>query len=136
MGTFFKQDGYIWNDVDVQRMPSWTSAGVAPEAVIAVAGQAGSERSMDKRWKQLGDILVNYSTAVKPGERVMIIWSTGDAAARARRLRSRSQGRRLSPSAVLSRRCALLRYGNVNQISWGRNRSVWHGMGRRLHRPA
>ncbi len=27
---------------------------------------------MDKRWKQLGEILVNYSTAVKPGERVMI----------------------------------------------------------------
>lgn len=27
---------------------------------------------MDKRWKQLGEILVNYSTAVQPGERVMI----------------------------------------------------------------
>ena len=27
---------------------------------------------MDKRWKQLGDILVNYSTKVKPGEKVMI----------------------------------------------------------------
>lgn len=27
---------------------------------------------MDKRWKQLGDILVNYSAAVQPGERVMI----------------------------------------------------------------
>jgi aminopeptidase len=27
---------------------------------------------MDKRWYQLGEILVNYSTAVKPGERVMI----------------------------------------------------------------
>ncbi len=28
--------------------------------------------SSDKRWKQLGDLLVNYSTEVKPGERVMI----------------------------------------------------------------
>jgi aminopeptidase len=27
---------------------------------------------MDKRWIQLGDLLVNYSTAVKPGEKVMI----------------------------------------------------------------
>ncbi|UCF90443.1 MAG: aminopeptidase [Desulfobacterales bacterium] len=27
---------------------------------------------MDKRWKQLGDLLVNYSTEVKPGEKVMI----------------------------------------------------------------
>ena len=27
---------------------------------------------MDKRWKQLGDLLVNYSLAVKPGEKVMI----------------------------------------------------------------
>jgi aminopeptidase len=28
--------------------------------------------SSDKRWKQLGDLLVNYSAEVKPGERVMI----------------------------------------------------------------
>jgi len=28
--------------------------------------------STDKRWKQLGDLLVNYSTEVKPGEQVMI----------------------------------------------------------------
>lgn len=27
---------------------------------------------MDKRWKQLGDLLVNYSAEVQPGERVMI----------------------------------------------------------------
>ena len=27
---------------------------------------------MDKRWKQLGDLLVNYSLAVKPGQKVMI----------------------------------------------------------------
>lgn len=27
---------------------------------------------MDKRWEQLGDLLVNYSLAVKPGEKVMI----------------------------------------------------------------
>jgi aminopeptidase len=27
---------------------------------------------MDKRWKELGDLLVNYSTEVQPGEKVMI----------------------------------------------------------------
>ena len=27
---------------------------------------------MDRRWGQLADILVNYSTGVQPGERVMI----------------------------------------------------------------
>ena len=27
---------------------------------------------MDKRWQQLGDVLVNYSLAVKPGQKVMI----------------------------------------------------------------
>lgn len=27
---------------------------------------------MDKRWKQLGELLVSYSTAVRPGERIMI----------------------------------------------------------------
>ena len=27
---------------------------------------------MDKRWKQLGDLLVNYSLEIKPGEKVMI----------------------------------------------------------------
>ena len=30
---------------------------------------------MDQRWRQLADILVNYSTAVQPGERVMIAFS-------------------------------------------------------------
>jgi aminopeptidase len=29
-------------------------------------------RALDKRWKQLGDLLVNYSADVKPGEKVMI----------------------------------------------------------------
>jgi len=29
---------------------------------------------MDKRWEQLGDLLVNYSMAVKPGEKVMIAY--------------------------------------------------------------
>jgi aminopeptidase len=27
---------------------------------------------MDKRWKELGSLLVNYSTAVKSGERMMV----------------------------------------------------------------
>ncbi len=60
---------------------------------------------MDKRWKQLGDILVNYSTAITAGRKRHDRYGrTGDAAARARRLRSRSQGRRPQVQ-FLSRRC-------------------------------
>lgn len=33
---------------------------------------------MDKRWKRLGELLVQYSTAVQPGERVMIAMSELD----------------------------------------------------------
>ena len=32
----------------------------------------GGKRSVDKRWKKLGDLLVNYSMAIKPGEKVLI----------------------------------------------------------------
>lgn len=34
---------------------------------------------MDKRWKQLGDLLVNYSKKVQPGEKVMIAMKEVDA---------------------------------------------------------
>jgi aminopeptidase len=34
---------------------------------------------MDQRWRQLGDLLVNYSVAVKPGERVMIAMGEREA---------------------------------------------------------
>ncbi|MFB3922913.1 MAG: aminopeptidase [Terriglobia bacterium] len=37
--------------------------------------KGGTVISIDPRWKQLGDLLVNYSAAVKPGERVMIAMS-------------------------------------------------------------
>jgi aminopeptidase len=30
------------------------------------------QQALDKRWKQLGDLLVNYSLGIKPGEKVMI----------------------------------------------------------------
>ena len=33
---------------------------------------------MDQRWKRLGDLMVNYSTAVQPNERVMIAMSERD----------------------------------------------------------
>lgn len=76
---------------------------------------------MDKRWKQLGDILVNYSTAVKPGERVMIamvepetlplVHGVYEAAVKAG---AYPQVQFLSETL----RQTLLRYGNVNQISW------------------
>jgi aminopeptidase len=76
---------------------------------------------MDKRWKQLADILVNYSTAVKPGERVMIAMSelttyplvqaVYEAVIRAGAF---PQVQFLSETL----RHSLLRYGNTEQLAW------------------
>ncbi|HPV06238.1 MAG TPA: aminopeptidase [Aggregatilineales bacterium] len=76
---------------------------------------------MDKRWKQLGEVLVNYSTAVKPGERVMIamvepetyplVQATYEAAVKAG---AYPQVQFLSERL----RHSLLKYGNDDQLSW------------------
>lgn len=76
---------------------------------------------MDRRWKQLGELLVSYSTAVKPGERVMIamvepetlplVQSVYEAAIKAG---AYPQVQFLSETL----RHALLRYGNSDQINW------------------
>ena len=76
---------------------------------------------MDKRWKQLGEVLVNYSTAVKPGERVMIamvepetlplVHGVYEAAVKAG---AYPQVQFLSETL----RHTLLRYGSGDQIGW------------------
>jgi len=76
---------------------------------------------MDKRWKQLGEVLINYSTAVKPGERVMIamiepetyplVQGVYEAAIKAGAF---PQVQFLSETL----RRALLTYGNDAQIDW------------------
>jgi aminopeptidase len=76
---------------------------------------------MDKRWKQLGEILVNYSAAVQPGERVLIamvepetlplVHGVYEAAVKAG---AYAQVQFLSE--VL--RHKLLKYGSADQIAW------------------
>ena len=75
----------------------------------------------DKRWKQFGDVLVNYCTEVKPGEKVMIAmhepetWSlalaTYEAAVKAGGLPQ------IQMKSEYLRR-AFMKYGNVEQFSW------------------
>jgi aminopeptidase len=76
---------------------------------------------MDQRWKQLGDLLVNYSARVQPGEKVMIamkeveswplVLAIYEAAVKAKAF---VQVQMLSDE--LSH--ALLRYGSPEQIGW------------------
>lgn len=76
---------------------------------------------MDKRWKQLGEILVNYSTEIKPGERLMIamiepetyplVQAVYEAAIKAG---AYPQVQFLSETL----RHAVLKYGDSNQWNW------------------
>ncbi len=76
---------------------------------------------MDKRWRTLGDILINYSTKVQPGERVMIamvepdtyplVLAVYEAAVKAGAF---PQVQFLSETL----RHAVMRHGNQEQISW------------------
>ncbi len=77
--------------------------------------------STDKRWQQLGDLMVNYSAEVKPGERVMIamleletyplVKAVYEAAVKAG---AYPQVQFLSETL----RHALLKYGNEAQLGW------------------
>ena len=77
--------------------------------------------STDKRWKQLGDLLVNYSTEVKPGERVMIAMVEQEAYPLVQAVYEAvimaggyPQVQFLSETL----RHALLKYGSEEQLSW------------------
>jgi len=76
---------------------------------------------MDKRWQQLGDLLVNYSTRVQPGERVMIAfieletYPLVEAVYRAC-IRAGAFPQVQYLSETLNRQ--LLKYGSIEQISW------------------
>ena len=76
---------------------------------------------MDKRWQQLGDLLVNYATAVRPGERVMIAMGeveslplTEAVYAAAVRAGAYPQVQFLSETL----RHALLKHGDEEQLRW------------------
>lgn len=76
---------------------------------------------MDKRWKQLGEILVNYSTRVRPGEKVMIAmieietWPLAHAVYEAA-VKAGAYPQIQLKSETLRR--SVLEYGNTDQITW------------------
>ena len=76
---------------------------------------------MDKRWHQLGDVLVNYSAQVQPGERVMIAMKEVETLPLARAVYEAAikagahvQVQFLSDYLTHS----LLRHGTQEQIAW------------------
>lgn len=76
---------------------------------------------MDRRWKQLGDILINYSTEVKPGERVMIAMGELDTFPLVRGVYEAAIKAGAYPQVqFLSEelRHMFLKYGNQDQLSW------------------
>jgi aminopeptidase len=76
---------------------------------------------MDPRWQQLGDLLVNYSMAVKPGEKVMIAFVELETYPLVQAIYQASIQAGGYPqvqflSEELNR--ALLKYGSADQIGW------------------
>jgi aminopeptidase len=77
--------------------------------------------AVDKRWKQLGDLLVNYSAEVKPGEKVMIAMVEADTYPLALAVYEACISAGAYPqvqflSEAFNR--AVLRYGSLKQIDW------------------
>lgn len=76
---------------------------------------------MDKRWKRLGDLLVNYSTGVRPGERVMIAMSEVETYPLAQAVYEAAVKAGAYPQVQFlseALRHALMKYGNDEQIRW------------------
>lgn len=77
--------------------------------------------SSDKRWKQLGELLVNYSAEVKPGERVMIAMSELESfplvhAVHEATIKAGGFPQVQFLSEML--RHSVLKYGNEEQLRW------------------
>lgn len=83
---------------------------------------------MDERWNRLGEVLVNYSTSIKAGERVMIAmieietWPLAQAVYRAA-VKAGAYPQIQLLSETLRR--SLLEYGNEDQISWVPEMEMW-----------
>ena len=76
---------------------------------------------MDKRWNQLGDLLVNYSMAITPGEKVMIAMVEKETYPLALALyKSVIKAGAFPQIQFLSEELSrlMLKYGNQEQISW------------------
>lgn len=75
----------------------------------------------DKRWKQVGEVLVNYSTEVQPGERVMIAMVEPETFPLAQAVYEAVVKAGGYPQVqMLSERMrrALLKYGSEDQLDW------------------
>jgi len=83
---------------------------------------------MDKRWEKLGEILVNYSTRVVPGERVMIAMIEPETYPLAKGVyRAAIKAGAFPQVQFLSetlRRC-VLKHGNREQIEWIPEMEIW-----------
>ncbi|MBE7555750.1 MAG: aminopeptidase [Anaerolineales bacterium] len=76
---------------------------------------------MDKRWKQLGQLLVDYSTGVRAGERVMIAMAEVETYPLAHAVYEAAIRAGAYPQVQFlseSLRHALLKYGNEAQLRW------------------
>jgi aminopeptidase len=76
---------------------------------------------MDKRWSQVSELLVNYSTGIRPGERVMIAFGEVETAPFVHALYRSCVMAGAYPqvqfvSEELNR--SLLKYGSLDQIGW------------------
>ncbi len=77
--------------------------------------------STDKRWKQLGDLLVHYSAEVKPGERVMIAMGELESFPLAHAVYEATVKAGAFPQVQFlseTLRRSVLRHGNEEQLRW------------------
>jgi aminopeptidase len=76
---------------------------------------------MDPRWKQLGALLVNYSAAVQPGERVMIAMGEAESLPLAQAVYEAALKAGAYPQVQFlaeTLRHSLLAHGNREQLAW------------------
>ncbi len=76
---------------------------------------------MDPRWKQLGELLVDYSAAVRPGERVMIAMAEVETLPLARGVYEASIKAGAYPQVQFlseTLRHSVLEHGNTEQLAW------------------
>jgi aminopeptidase len=77
--------------------------------------------STDKRWRQLGDLLVNYSVEVKPGERVMIAMGELESFPLVRAVYEAAIKAGAFPQVQFlseTLRRSVIQYGNQEQLNW------------------
>ncbi len=77
--------------------------------------------STDKRWTQLGELLVNYSAEVKPGERVMIAMGELESYPLVQAVYEAAIKAGAYPQVQFiseTLRRSLIRHGNEEQLSW------------------